>query len=365
MDLTLDADQELLSGAARAFLEQACPLAEVRRLEADPQGYDPRLWRDLAGLGWTGMGLPEEYGGAGQGFLETALVLEAMGRALCPSPFLASAVLAAPLLLELGSEAQRDRWLPRLAAGEAVASLALAEPGWRDPHGEPALALRGEGASPTLHGAKLFVPFAAQADLLLVSAAGPSLALALRGAPGLSQRRLATLGGDPVYELRFDGVPAERVGAPGAAGPALAGALARGAVGALAQALGAAERALELSVEHARTRHQFGRPIGSFQAVAHRLVDVRSDLDALRALVQRAAWSLGAGRESALEVASALAYGGPALRRVFAHAHQVHGAVGFSTEHDLHLFTRRAKAVELAWGGPAAWRERVAAAMGL
>jgi alkylation response protein AidB-like acyl-CoA dehydrogenase len=370
VDLTLDAEQELLAGAARAFLERSCPLSEVRRLESDPQGFDAKLWRELADLGWTGMELPEEYGGAGQGFLEVALVLEAMGRALLPSPFLASAVVAGPLLLELGSEAQRDQRLPRLAAGEAVASLAVAEPGWRDPHGEPGLELRESGsgragARPTLHGIKLFVPFAPQADLLLVAAAGPSLVLVERGAPGLSQRRLATLGGDPVYELRFDATPGERVGAPGAAGPALARALARGAVGALAQALGAAERALELSLEHAKTRQQFGRPIGSFQAVAHRLVDMRSDIDALRTLVYRAAWTFAPGRESELAVASAQAYGGPALRRVFAHAHQVHGAIGFSTEHDLHLFTRRAKAVELAWGGPAVWRERVAVAMGL
>jgi alkylation response protein AidB-like acyl-CoA dehydrogenase len=137
------------------------------------------------------------------------------------------------------------------------------------------------------------------------------------------------------------------------------------AVGALAYAVGAAERALELTVEHAKTRVQFGRPIGSFQAVAHRCADMRSEIDAVRYLVYQAAWSLASGRPSALEAGAAKAYGNEALRRVFMHAHQVHGAIGFSTEHDLQLFTRRAKAVELSWGGAASHRERVAQAMGL
>src|SRR5438876_804605 len=140
---------------------------------------------------------------------------------------------------------------------------------------------------------------------------------------------------------------------------------AAGAVAALAYMAGAAERALEMTVDHARTRVQFGRPIGSFQAVAHRCVDMRTDLDALRHLVYQAAWALGAGREAPLAVSAALAYGSEALRRLFMHAHQVHGAIGFSTEHDLHLFTRRAKAAELQWGSSARHHERVAQAMGL
>src|SRR5205823_4124168 len=204
-------------------------------------------------------------GGGGLGFVETILVLEEMGRVLLPSPFLPTVVLCAPLIQAVGSEAQR-RWLARIAAGEMVATLAVAEPGWRDSWETP--------------------------------------------------------------------TPA-------------------------------AERALEMTVDHARTRVQFGRPIGSFQAVAHRCVDMRTDLDALRHLVWQAAWSLEPGRVAPLAVSAALAYGSEALRRIFMHAHQVHGAIGFSTEHDLHLFTRRAKAAELQWGSPARHHERVAQAMGL
>ena len=172
---------------------------------------------------------------------------------------------------------------------------------------------------------------------------------------------------DPELVARtiLDGARGEPLGAPGAASAALVRALDRGAVATLAYMVGAAERALEMTVDHARTRVQFGRPIGSFQAVAHRCVDMRTDLDALRHLVWQAAWSLEAGREAPLAVSAAIAYGSEALRRLFMHAHQVHGAIGFSTEHDLHLFTRRAKAAELQWGSPARHHERVARAMGL
>ena len=311
----------------------------------------------MARLGWQGMELPAADGGGGLGFVETILVLEEMGRVLLPSPFLPTVVLCAPLIQAVGSEAQR-RWLARIAAGEMVATLAVAEPGWRDSWETPTLAADGRGR---LTGRKLFVPFAPDADLLLVATAGPSLVALERGAAGVAVTRLATLGGDPVYEVVLDGARGEPLGAPGAAGAALVRTLDRGAVATLAYMVGAAERALEMTVDHARTRVQFGRPIGSFQAVAHRCVDMRTDLDALRHLVYQAAWGL----EAPLAVSAALANGSEALRRIFMHAHQVHGAIGFSTEHDLHLFTRRAKAAELQWGSPARHHERVAQAMGL
>ena len=361
MDLTLSAEQEMLVDATRRFLARAWSLADTRATERDARGFRPDVWRAMAGLGWQGMELPAADGGGGLGFVETILVLEEMGRVLLPSPFLPTVVVCAPLIQALGSEAQR-RWLARIAAGEMVATLAVAEPGWRDSWETPTLAADGRGR---LTGRKLFVPFAPDADLLLVATAGPSLVALERGAAGVAVTRLATLGGDPVYEVVLDGARGEPLGAPGAAGAALVRTLDRGAVATLAYMVGAAERALEMTVDHAGTRVQFGRPIGSFQAVAHRCVDMRTDLDALRHLVWQAAWSLEAGREAPLAVSAAIAYGSEALRRLFMHAHQVHGAIGFSTEHDLHLFTRRAKAAELQWGSPARHHERVAQAMGL
>jgi alkylation response protein AidB-like acyl-CoA dehydrogenase len=361
MNLTLTPDQEMLVRSARGVLARTCTPADVRALERDPRGFDPARWRELAALGWLGMELPAADGGQGVGFLEVALLLEEMGRVLLPVPFVSSVVVAAPLVGALGGEKERRRWLSAIAAGECVATLALAEPGWRDLHGTPGLHADGG----RLSGTKTFVPFAAEADLLLVAVEGPSLAAVERGAAGLACERVATLGGDPLYDVRFDGVRATPLGVPGAAGPALARALDRGAVGTLAFMVGAAERTLEMTVAHAGTREQFGRPIGSFQAVAHRCVDMRTDVDALRWLVYQASWALDALADATLAVAAAQAYGGPALRRVFMHAHQVHGAIGFSTEHDLHLFTRRAKAAELTWGTSTAHHERVAKAMGL
>jgi alkylation response protein AidB-like acyl-CoA dehydrogenase len=365
MDLTLDPEQALLVRSARTFLAERCPIAHVRAMEKDGRGFSLDLWHQMAGLGWLGATLPPAHGGGGLAVLAAALLLEEMGRVLLPSPFIATAVLAAPLMVALGSDAQQRRWLPRVAAGETIATLALVEPGWRDEWGAVTVEARGGRVS----GVKHFVPFAPHADLMLVAvrSAGieTSLVAVQRGAPGVTCTQLATLDGGHLYAVRFDATPAESVGPPGGAEAALERVRAEAAVGSLAYMVGAAERGLEMTLEYARTRQQFGRPIGSFQAVAHRCVDMRSDLDALRYLVYQAAWTLGAGRDATLEVSAAKAYGNDALRRIFQHAHQVHGAIGFSTECDLQLFTRRAKAVELAWGSATMHRERVARAMGL
>jgi alkylation response protein AidB-like acyl-CoA dehydrogenase len=360
MDLEYTPEQRQLVDAAERFLARACPLSVVRAADGDGRGFDAALWREIAALGWLALELPADTG-AGLSFVETVLVAEAMGRALAPCPFVSTAAVTLPLVGAVASPETRARWLPRIATGEITATVALAEPGWRDPYGEPAL----PPGNPTarLTGRKHAVPFAAHADLLVVVASGWTILAVESTAAGLSCTRLATLGGDPLYDVAFEGTPGVVLGR---AEPALARhVLDRGAVASLAYGAGAAARALDITVEYAKTREQFGRPIGSFQAVAHRCADMRSDLDALRYLTYQAAWALAAGRDAALEVGAALTYGLEALRRLFVHAHQVHGAIGFSTEHDLHLFTRRAKAIELSWGAASVHRERVAQAMGL
>lgn len=354
MDLTLTPEQTMLVESVRAFLARRSALATVRALEAEDRGFDRGVWQEMASLGWLGLETPVDAGGSAQSFVETVLACEEMGRALLPSPFVATVAVAMPLL---SGNAARD-WLPRVASGDAVATLALAEPGWRGPWEHPALQLNGG----RLSGRKAFVPFAADADLLLVAVAGPSIVAIERGAAGVTCTRHATLGGDPSYDVVFDGA----TGVPlGSAVDVLPRALDRGATATLAYLAGACESVLAMTIDYAKTRQQFGRPIGSFQAVAHRCVDMRSDIDALRVLVRRAAWSLASGRRDEVEVSSAVAYGLEAVRRVLLHAHQVHGAIGFSMEHDLQLFTRRAKAAELQWGPPAWHYERVARGMGL
>ena len=305
MDLTLTPEQELLASTARSFV--------ARRGPAD---FDRELWREMAALGWTSLGV-----------LDAAVLCEALGWGPLPSPLVWTT--AASLLL-----GPRD--------DDVVATMAVV-----DAPGRP--------------GTKLLVPWAADADVLVVTTPDGARVVDAR-AGGIRWRRHGDLGADPLYEVELD----DGVGEPLAVDDDAVGrALDAAAVLDLATTVGACERVVEMTVQHAKDRQQFGRPIGSFQAVAHRCVDMRTELDACRYLALWAAWSLDSGRPADLQVGAAKAYADGALRRLLGHAHQVHGAVGFSTEHDLHLFTRRAKAFELSHCSTAHALERVATAMGL
>jgi alkylation response protein AidB-like acyl-CoA dehydrogenase len=341
MDLEPSEDQRLLAESARAMLGRSWDIDQVRAAGAAEHGFSPQLWQRIADAGWAGLALPDDCGGAGRGVLELTVVAEEVGRALAMSPLLVSTTLGALPILWRGSAQQRSRWLPALASGEAIVTMAE--------HEAPGDATR------------ILVPFAAVADAIIVVADDQ---LWLVDAAELETQRHRTLGGTPLYSVTLERDRGEPLGS-GDAAAVVASAFDHTAVVHLASAVGAAERALELTADHARARHQFGRPIGSFQAVAHRCVDMRSDIDACRYLIYQAAWALDHRASPELEVACARSYVPEALRRIFVNAHQVHGAIGFSTEYDLHLFTRWAKAVELSYGGPARQRERVAAAMGL
>lgn len=372
MDLSPSPEQRLLVESARAFLARTCPIEHVRAMQSDDRGFDPGHWRQMAALGWPGLALPGELEGSGQTFLDLALLLEEAGRVLLPGPLLVTCAVAAPLLLACEDGEERRRCLRAIAAGRGVVTLALLEPGARDEWQDATLEARRDGEAIRLRGIKRLVPFAPHADVVLVTAELPGEGACVlsvpNDAPGASFRRQRVLGLDPSYEMRFDGVcvpPGALIACGAGASAAIESASLHAAVASLAYLAGAAARALEMTVEYANTRVQFGRPIGGFQAVAHRCVDMLSDVEALRYLVYQAAWSLAAGNPSEIEAGAAKAYGNEALRRIFANAQQVHGAIGFSTEYDLQLFTRRAKAAELQWGSTAAHRERVAKAMGL
>lgn len=378
MDLTLSDEQQALVDAAQRFLAERWPPTRVRAAEASGDGHDAEGWGQIAALGWPGLVLPEEVGGSGRGMVELALVCEQLGRAAVSCPLLTSTTLVALPLWWAAPEALRRRWLPALAEGAAVGALAHLEPDSPDDEwAAPVMALAGgSGKRWRLAGAKHLVPFATVADVLLVSARlegrGTVLA-AVEPGPGTTLSRQRTLGGDPCWRVDFDVEIGEddllSAGPDGAGASDGHGVLRRAidhaVVAATAYAAGLAARALELSVAHACDRWQFGRPIGAFQAVAHRCAEMRAATDAVRLLALQAAWALDHGTAPVLEPAAAKAYAGQAVREVFVHAHQVHGAVGFSMEHDLQLFSRRAKAFELSWGGTARHLERVAQAMGL
>jgi alkylation response protein AidB-like acyl-CoA dehydrogenase len=353
VDLTPSVEQELVAESARRLVEGV-------RVTTDRLDFDPDLWRTMASLGWAGLALGEEHGGAGRGAAELAVVCEALGTGPVPSP-LVTTTTAALAIAWAGNDEQRARWLPALASGAAVATLALLEAGASDEWDEPRL-----GGGPTVRGTKLMVPWAGGADVLVVTTAD-GLVLVETSGDGVRVDRHDDIGADPLSAVELADAPAVPLGAGGREEQraVIERTLDWAAVLQLASVVGSAARVLDMTVQHARDRHQFGQPIGAFQAVAHRCVDVRTDLDACRYLAYRAAWALDRGGDAALEVASAKAYAGDAMRRIFAHAHQVHGAVGFSTEHDLHLFTRRAKAFELSFGTTGRHLDRVATAMGL
>ncbi|MEX2268508.1 MAG: acyl-CoA dehydrogenase family protein [Acidimicrobiia bacterium] len=349
MNLELSAEQRLLAETARAFVD---------RHGTDASAVDP--WPTMVGAGWSGLLIPEDQGGAGGGMVDVALVCEALGRGPVSSPLIASGVLAALPVLWLGSAEQRERWLPGLAAGATVGTLALLEPGMRDEWDAPRIA----GAA-SLSGMKVLVPWAVGADVMVVVTAD-GLRLLEVADETVRVDAHDTLDGEPTGLVMFDGATAEPLGGTADAKDVLDRVLDHAAIAELAFAVGAAERALDLSVQHAKDRTQFGRPIGSFQAVAHRCADMRADVDACRYLAYQAAWALDRDPATAvLAVTAAKSYANDAIRRVFLNAHQVHGAIGFSTEHDLHTFTRRAKAFELTHGSTARHRDRLATAMGL
>lgn len=366
MDLTLTDEQAMLTEAAAAFVTRECPPERTRRIEATDHCFDADLWSAMAELGWCALALPVEYGGTGQGLFEVALLAEQLGRGPLPSPLLVSTTLAALPLAWAGTEDQRARLLPALASGARVGTLALAEPNMADLWCEVSTAGRDR-----LSGVKLVVPWAGVCDVLIVATAnGPWLVETTGGAAHTARHDAFT--GDPLYAMTFEDAPAEPLGAPD--DPAVLDVIGRclDATGIvqLAYAVGAAETCLTLSVNHACERTQFGRPIGAFQAVAHRCVDMRADIDACRYLAYQAAWAIDRwrdrpGHDAALPVTAALSYATDALRRVFLHAHQVHGASGFSTEHDLHLFTRRLEAFDISYASAARHRDRLATAMGL
>ena len=371
MDLGLSEIQQMLKNSAREFLAQECPLTLVREMEAEERGYTPELWRQLAGLGWPGVAFPEQYGGTGGDFLDLAVLLEESGRALLPSPFFATVVLGGLTILDAGTAAQKQEILPALCNGQLLLTLALTEASATyEPWGIATTATR-EGSAFRIAGAKLFVPQAHTADLLLVAArttesADPAQGLTLflipASAAGLTINPLATISADRQCEVILEGVqvPAEAVlGAVDAGWPILQRALQRAVAGQCLEMLGGAAAVLEMTVEYAKQRTQFGRPVGTFQAVQHHCANMATDVEGCRHIAWQAAWKIASGEPAEREVAMAKAWVSSAYQRVCNLAHQCHGAIGFTKEHDLQLYTRRAKVQELSYGD-ANWHKETA-----
>jgi alkylation response protein AidB-like acyl-CoA dehydrogenase len=368
MNFAFTDDQVLLRNSVRSALEQQCKPAHVRAMMDDPRGYGEALWSEMAKLGWLGLPFGEEHGGAGLGLVELCLVLEELGRAAYPGPYFPSVVLGGLGLALGGSAAQKEKWLSAVAAGKARLSAALVEGSldW-DPASTSAAALpRGDGW--TLAGMKRFVPWAHVADAVLIPARAPeglSLFLVDPRAPGVTLSPMVGIDlASRWSEMRLKDVTVKAdavVGRPGTAGPLLEALLRRAAVCASAEMLGAARRCLDLSVEYAKVREQFGQPIGSFQAIRHRCAEMLMAAENSHSAVYYAAWALTAGAEDAAVAASICkAYVSEAARQVSGDAIQVHGGIGFTWEYDLHLYVKRAKALEPLFGDAEYHRELIA-----
>jgi alkylation response protein AidB-like acyl-CoA dehydrogenase len=383
MDLEFTPEQEMLRQTAREFLKAESSPQIVRAMEADERGYATDTWKKIADLGWLGLPFPEKYGGGEGTFLDVCALIEEMGRALLPAPYIPIVVNVGLTLLDAGSEEQKKDLLPRIANGELVATLALLEEdGGYAPEAIQTTARR-EGANWVLDGTKLFVQDGGAADLFLVAArvgeAPEAVALFLVGAggAGISRERMDTISKEQQYEVRFAGV---RVGADGLVGgsrsgdplrggekgwPVLAKALERAWIAQCIELVGASEQALDITVEYVKNRIQFGKPIGTFQAIQHKAANMYIDVEGARYITYRAAWMLSEGLPAEMEVAQARAWVAEASRRVMAEAHQSHGAIGFTMEYDLQLYSRRQRVWEARLGGADTARELVAQHLGM
>ena len=380
MDFGFSDEQDMLRQTARAFLEEHCPTMFVRQMMEDEKGYSPDLWREMAELGWLGLAFPEAYGGQGLGFVDLTVILEEMGATLLPSPFLSTVLLAGQTILVGGSEAHKKTYLPKIADGSLIATLAMTEPSGRfDAEGITEVKATPEGDSFKISGTKLFVPDAHVAELLVVAARtkeagnksfGVSLFLVDSNRPGISTTLLKTMDQTRKQcEVVFDNVQVGRdrlIGMIDMGWPILQKVLNLATVSLCAEMVGGAQRVLDLSVAYAKERVQFGRPIGSFQAIKHKCAEMMLQVESAKSAAYYAAWAVDEDvPEAPLAVSMAKAYCSDAYRNTAGEGIQVHGGIGFTWEHDMHLYFKRAKYAEFTFGDATYHRELVAQELNL
>ena len=377
MDFALSEEQEMLRNSARDFLTKECPKTLVRQMETDEKGYSPNLWKGMADLGWTGLVFPETYGGSGMTFLDLAVLIEELGRAIAPSPFLPTVVYCGLPILAAGTEEQKKQFLPKIAKGDMIMTLALTEPSATWDAGGITVKATAEGDDFVISGTKLFVSDAHIASYLLVVARtkegkhkeeGITLFLVDAKSPGITLNPLKTMGSDKQFEIIFNKVKVPKkniLGKLDHGWSIIQDLLPKATLAQCALMVGGAQQVLEMTVSYAKERVQFGKPIGSFQAIQHKCANMATDVDGSRFITYQAAWKLNEGLNCALEVSMAKAWVSEAYRRTCAEGHQIHGGIGFIKDHDMQLYYRRAKASELAFGDADYHRELVAKQIGL
>ncbi len=378
MDFTFNKDQKLLRQSIREFLTKECESEFVRQMEEDEKGYTPELWSKMANLGWMGLIFPEKYGGTEGDFLDLAVMMEEMGRACLPGPFFSTVVLGGLTILEAGTESQRSHLLPKIATGDMILTLAMHEPGVTryDP---PLISTRAstQQGDYVINGTKLFVPDAKVADSIICvvrtqgetdSTEGLTLLLADAKTPGIKYSLLRTISGDKQYEVIFDRlkVPSTCVlSAPNRGWVSLEKTLRHATVAKCAEMVGGAQKVLEMTTSYAKKRKQFGKVIGSFQAIQHHFANMLIDIDGSKWITYKAAWMLSRDIPCTREVAVAKAWVSEGYKRVVALGHEIFGGIGYMVDHYMPIYSRRAKAAELAFGDASFHRKIVSQELGL
>jgi len=377
MDLDFTQEQEMLRTSARDFLTTECPKTLVRELEESEKGYSPELWKKMAELGWMGLVIPEEYGGMGMQFFDLIVLLEEMGRNIVPGPFFSTVVLGALLILNAGSGEQKKELLPKIANGEAILALALTEPTATYEASGIKLKAVAKGDSFVLNGSKLFVENAHIADYIICvtrtkEGANPEDGITLfiveGGTPGLKCEVVPTIGLDKQCEVIFDNVKVPKknmLGKLDKGWPLVARTLEQATVAKCAEMIGGAQAALDMSVNYAKERVQYGRPIGAFQAIQFYLADMWMKVDMGKNIVYEAAWTVSEGLPATEKVAIAKGWANEAYKFVTERGVQIHGAIGTTRDHDMGLYFRRAWAGDVAFGNTEFQREMVARHLGL
>ncbi len=372
LDLDFDQEQELLRQTARDVLARHCPLEVVRAMEDDPVGYPAALWTQLGELDFIGLLLPEEYGGSGMSLVEGVALYQELGRALAPTPHFVSAVMSGGVLAAAGSEAQKDQWLRPVASGEAILTPAWLEPeNGFSPRGVETRA-EADGSGFRLNGLKRHVAFASAADRFVVlartgdAAEAVDLFLVDPKATGVALRQQFSLSSDTQYEVTLTDVVVssdDRIGAGGSGWATWQEVLEPALVLLAAQAVGGARYALEITTQYAKDRHQFDKPLGAFQALAHYLADAVTNLDGAEQLVHEAAWAGATGRSLTSLAPMAKLFACSNFRDITAMAQQIFGGIGFTLDFDIQLYFRRAKVQQMMWANDRALEDTVAAAL--
>ncbi len=362
MEFALSAEQELLKKEIRNFLETESPKSMVKKVESSELGYSPELWKKMAELGWLGLMLPEEYGGVGGSLVDLAVLFEEVGRAALPSPLFGTVVLGVLPILDNGNEQQRKEILPRVARGEAILTMALTEP---EADYQPRFLSTKAARNPkgfAISGTKLFVQNAHIADYMLVVARtgrvksdgeGITVFIVPGKSRGLNLVPLKTIASDKQFEVGFRrvGCSADDVlGTLDRGWPVVDSTLRKATAIQSVQMVGVAQKAMEMTASYAATRCQFERPIGSFQAVQHRIADMMTDVEGARWTSYQAVWRLNKGLPVDRELAIAKAWTSDACQRVTSGAQHIHGGVGMDLDYDLHYYFRWSKALELNLG---------------